>query len=830
MLRRENGLDYFFQWDYNQRLIVDNKDITEVHFCNKITDCSYVCETYTENGVLLVNVPNILLQTDWEIEAYAYVGNCIRSNERFDIVSRAKPDNYIYEETEILNYDTLVSRMDTIEDSIPGAVEDYMLANPIKFPVESVNGKTGAVKLTAADVGALPDTTVIPSTVGLATEKYVDEKVAAVPQPDLTNYATKNDISGLATTNYVDEKVSGVTVDLSDYATKNFVSEELAKIEDVDLTNYYTKSETDAAIAAIPTADLTGYAKEDYVDAAIEAIEIPDTTGLATIGYVDEKVAAIDIPEANVEVDGVTIIKNDEGKLSTSIGGSAIREIIETPVVDWTGSSPVSETLNLSEATVNELANTYSRVEKIYITIDGVEYVANGVSRAGTAINYKYTLNIDNCPITAIAFNTRTGANRSITLSDTATGNEVITVLKMVMVEDSGYTFTPIYAQCVPVGNGLVVVGDETGEIIIDENYIKNITAAGGSSVAVDGETILQNADGTISTAVGGYKTEPQVFYTWTGSTDSETEVEDIDTALFEDNLAVDDTITITYTIDGVENTEEFNVDAVTTSKIIMSNNDGGLLEEIVVGIKYETIEYVFEGIELTAVSMTDNGGYVCINSNYINVGAGLERSGSKIVVDDAYVNDLINEAGVPVDGATIVANKQGRISTSIGGAVINTPETRYFDYSDEFIFLLDVAEIDATLADPYNLEDLEDGTDVVVTITDSNGEEYEIETTISNDGDTVSIDLSDEPMFETFTYNINDETFVLVPGPDAMPYHEITDIVIAVPGSVTYEHINSNVINIGTGLKIDNRGLIVIDADYIESIIANYLASNGGV
>lgn len=46
-------------------------------------------------------------------------------------------------------------------------------------PVESVNGYTGAVVLSAADVGALPDTTIIPSTSGLATETYVDNAVAA---------------------------------------------------------------------------------------------------------------------------------------------------------------------------------------------------------------------------------------------------------------------------------------------------------------------------------------------------------------------------------------------------------------------------------------------------------------------------------------------------------------------------------------------------------------------------------------------------------------------------------------------------------------------------
>lgn len=51
--------------------------------------------------------------------------------------------------------------------------------NNISFPVASVNNKTGAVVLSASDVGALPDDTVIPSTTGLASETYVNNAVSA---------------------------------------------------------------------------------------------------------------------------------------------------------------------------------------------------------------------------------------------------------------------------------------------------------------------------------------------------------------------------------------------------------------------------------------------------------------------------------------------------------------------------------------------------------------------------------------------------------------------------------------------------------------------------
>lgn len=70
------------------------------------------------------------------------------------------------------------------EITIPGKqLDDALIPDNIArlddIPVQSVNGKTGAVVINAADVGALPDTTEIPSIEGLATETYVDEAVAA---------------------------------------------------------------------------------------------------------------------------------------------------------------------------------------------------------------------------------------------------------------------------------------------------------------------------------------------------------------------------------------------------------------------------------------------------------------------------------------------------------------------------------------------------------------------------------------------------------------------------------------------------------------------------
>ena len=90
-----------------------------------------------------------------------------------------------------------------------GGIFDDKIADEIgkiTHPITSVNGKTGVVKLTAEDVGALPSTTSIPSIEGLATETFVtnitNNKVDKVAGKDLStnDYTTteKNKLAGIA--------------------------------------------------------------------------------------------------------------------------------------------------------------------------------------------------------------------------------------------------------------------------------------------------------------------------------------------------------------------------------------------------------------------------------------------------------------------------------------------------------------------------------------------------------------------------------------------------------------------------------------------------------
>lgn len=69
-------------------------------------------------------------------------------------------------------YDALIEYIDehaASPEQIAEAVADYIETHPIDAPVQSVNGQTGTVVLTAADVGALADSVTIPTRVSQLT-------------------------------------------------------------------------------------------------------------------------------------------------------------------------------------------------------------------------------------------------------------------------------------------------------------------------------------------------------------------------------------------------------------------------------------------------------------------------------------------------------------------------------------------------------------------------------------------------------------------------------------------------------------------------------------
>lgn len=272
MFKILDGRDAFYQWDVDRKVEIKDTSINQVHFANFMSNEALVENAYNLNGKWVANVPNVLLEKNLTISVYGYDENYTKYEKQFVVKSRAVPDDYVYTDEDVKKWSDLEERIDELEnkpvsqEAIVEGINTYFEANPIDYPVDSVNGKTGDVVLSAEDVGALPADTVIPSIEGLATEQYVDDAIANIdfPETDLSNYYTKSE------TNALIPNVSG-------FATEQYVNQAIANIDfpETDLSNYYTKAQTDALIP-----DVSGFALKS---------EIPDVSGFTTMSAVEAK-------------------------------------------------------------------------------------------------------------------------------------------------------------------------------------------------------------------------------------------------------------------------------------------------------------------------------------------------------------------------------------------------------------------------------------------------------------------------------------------------------------------------------------------------------------
>ncbi len=106
MFKILNGREHFYQWDLNQKLLVEDTTVNEVHFCTRACSEALVVEVKEEDGARIAEVPNILLQKAFDLKAYAYTGeDYTKVCETFEVVGRTKPTEYIYTETDVKRYD-----------------------------------------------------------------------------------------------------------------------------------------------------------------------------------------------------------------------------------------------------------------------------------------------------------------------------------------------------------------------------------------------------------------------------------------------------------------------------------------------------------------------------------------------------------------------------------------------------------------------------------------------------------------------------------------------------------------------------------------------------
>lgn len=223
MFKIYDGRFEFYQWDLDRKLIVEDPTITEVHFCNKTDNCSLVVEVYEQDGLRLANVPNILLQSNWDIRVFGYCGNCYtKASARFSVIGRTKPADYIYTETEVKTWETLSQKceetLELAETLTKGAIGgksflDYaaLVANlnaaeksdyycPQHLLIRTLNVPDlwiYEVKDESVQYEYIDDQTIIDGLVnGLIQVGYFVLSALETGKVNLEDYATKEEVSG----------------------------------------------------------------------------------------------------------------------------------------------------------------------------------------------------------------------------------------------------------------------------------------------------------------------------------------------------------------------------------------------------------------------------------------------------------------------------------------------------------------------------------------------------------------------------------------------------------------------------------------------------------
>ena len=95
MLTLNDGRSELWQWDTNRKLTVD-ADCSQVHFSNKVFGRSI--DVYVIDGVAII--PDILLQTDKELNVWAFVGTAengyTKISKTYKVNRRNKPADYVF--------------------------------------------------------------------------------------------------------------------------------------------------------------------------------------------------------------------------------------------------------------------------------------------------------------------------------------------------------------------------------------------------------------------------------------------------------------------------------------------------------------------------------------------------------------------------------------------------------------------------------------------------------------------------------------------------------------------------------------------------------------
>ena len=117
MLTLNDGRTELWQWDTGRKLTVDD-DCSQVHFSNKVFGRSIDVDVV--DGIAII--PDILLQTDKELTAWAFVGTAengyTKISKVFKVNKRNKPADYVFTPVEQMTIGEIAAIVQSVRAGI----------------------------------------------------------------------------------------------------------------------------------------------------------------------------------------------------------------------------------------------------------------------------------------------------------------------------------------------------------------------------------------------------------------------------------------------------------------------------------------------------------------------------------------------------------------------------------------------------------------------------------------------------------------------------------------------------------------------------------------
>lgn len=307
MLTLNDGRSELWQWDTGRKLNVD-ADCSQVHFSNKVFGRSIDVDVI--DGIAIV--PDILLQTDKDLNVWAFVGTAengyTKISKTFKVNRRNKPADYVFTPPDQTSLEEIKEKIEYLEsnqdpDAIKNAVDDYLANNPIMVKETDPTVPEWAKQPTPPDV-KIPDKLPNPHSItftGAVDASYDGSNPVEIKIPD-----------------------SGGNVDLTGYATEEFVKNKIAEAElggeEVDLSGYAQKSELPTKVSELEND--AGYLTEHQdISGKLDASALPTAINTALA----QAKASGEFDGAAAKINGVNTVTVQGGNgVSVSQSGSTL--------------------------------------------------------------------------------------------------------------------------------------------------------------------------------------------------------------------------------------------------------------------------------------------------------------------------------------------------------------------------------------------------------------------------------------------------------------------------------------------------------------------------